>query len=193
MTGRKTDGNLIWSLCGRLDDVFGIRIGSFWRTSGLELPDDIENKIERNPENGHELLQIERGEEQFKIDVDYFEGIELKGAEIYAMETNHNICAVSRNKYGKGNAYYVFSETNDVLLGWLFDQIAKEIEITPSVRTPEGVLARKIAENQTFYLNITGKECVIPLPESGNRILAEEKNISTLVLKPYDGELIVTK
>ena len=178
---------------GRLDDVFGIRIGSFCRTSGLELPDHIEKKIKRNLENGHELLHIQRGEEKFTIDVDYYEEIELKGAKSYATEINHNICAISKNKFGKGNAYYIFSETNDILLGWLFDKIAAEIEITPSICTPEGILARKIAENQTFYLNITGKECEIPLPQTGNCILAEKKNINSLILKPYDAELIVTE
>lgn len=177
---------------GRLNDVFGIRIESFWRTSGLELPEEFENRIKRNPENGHELLSIEKDGEKFSVDVDYFEIMALEGAQIYAQEMNHGICAVSKNKYGKGTAYYVFSETNDIILGWLFDKISKEIGICPAPDVPDGIMVRKTADNQTFYLNITGREIEVWLPKAGYGVLREEQDIVTLKLKAYDGELIVT-
>lgn len=44
-----------------------------------------------------------------------------------------------------------------------------------SVVTPQGVIGRKIAENQYFYVNLTGKEQKIELPENGYGVLQEKR------------------
>ena len=41
---------------------------------------------------------------------------------------------------------------------------------------PQGVIGRKIAENQYFYVNLTGKEQKIELPENGYGGAAGEKD-----------------
>lgn len=177
---------------GRLEDVFGIEIRGFSRTSGLELPMQEELAIRRKPDSDREILEISRNAEQFSIDVDYYEELEVKTAECYAVETTHNLCAVSKNKYGSGNAYYIFAETDERLLGWLVDQVRKELDLSMPVITPEGVCARKICENEIFYLNMTGGDIDVPLEAAGRGVLTGKHYITNLSLKPYDGELIIT-
>lgn len=54
-----------------------------------------------------------------------------------------------------------------------------------------GVIGRKIAENQYFYVNLTGKEQKIELPENGYGVLQEKKMEDTCTLQAFDGELVI--
>lgn len=146
----------------RISDVFGIRIEEFWRCRDLEVPEEVEMQINRNPETGLEVLK----------------------------EITHQVCAVSKNSYGKGNAYYIFSETNEVILTKLLERVLDEIEIEMPLLVPEGILVREIAENQLFFLNITGKDISIDLEKNGYRVLKDEMVFGKMLLKAYDGELV---
>lgn len=50
---------------------------------------------------------------------------------------------------------------------------------------------KKIAENQYFYVNLTGKEQKIELPENGYGVLQEKKMEDTCTLQAFDGELVI--
>lgn len=171
---------------GNLTDVFGIEIVGYQRTAGMEVSEKEEKKIHRNPENGRELLKV-NGK---WIDVDYYEQIETTDAEVLWQEETHQIPAVIRKKYGKGTAYYLFCETEPELLGEVLDECRREKEI-PALVTPHGVIGRKIAENQYFYVNLTGKKQKIELPETGYGVLQEKKLEDTCTLQAFDGELVV--
>jgi beta-galactosidase len=161
---------------GRLADVFGIRIAGFFRTDILEAD---------------ELLQVEADGDSILIDVDYYEELKLASAESYATFADKELCAISKNRYGEGRAYYMATEANAVLLDWLIERVAKEIALETPLETPEGVCARKISENQTFYLNTTKKQVSVPLLQGGKGVLTGENYTMELPLNPFEGELIV--
>ena len=171
---------------GNLTDVFGIEIVGYQRTAGMEVSEKEEQKLRRNPANGRELLKVR----EKWIDVDYYEQIEATDAEVLQREETHQIPAITRNRYGKGAAYYLFCETEPELLGEVLDECCREKSMQ-SVVTPQGVIGRKIAENQYFYVNLTGKEQKIELPENGYGVLQEKKMEDTCTLQAFDGELVI--
>ena len=83
--------------------------------------------------------------------MDYYEQIKATDAEVLQREETHQIPAITRNRYGKGAAYYLFCETEPELLGEVLDECCREKSMQ-SVVTPQGVIGRKIAENQYFYV-----------------------------------------
>lgn len=60
------------------------------------------------------------------IDVDYYEQIKATDAEVLQREETHQIPAITRNRYGKGAAYYLFCETEPELLGEVLDECCRE-------------------------------------------------------------------
>ena len=84
----------------------------------------------------------------------------------------------------------MFCETEPGLLGEVLDECCREKSMQ-SVVTPQGVIGRKIAENQYFYVNLTGKEQKIELPENGYGVLQEKKMEDTCTLQAFDGELVI--
>lgn len=176
---------------GRLSDVFGIRITSCQRTNGVQLTDAQEAQITRSSESGNELIVIEKDGESITIDVDYYETIDLTTAEIYAENKKDHTCAISKNNYGKGTAYYICSESNEAVWDWMLKDISGKTGLGDTVSVPDGIYARRIKENQTFYVNGTGSEVRIQIPKKGYGVLAECEFESEFVLNPFDGELIV--
>lgn len=174
---------------GRLADVFGIRVAGFDRT-GAEWRDFAENaRIVEDEKGRRELLRV-AAEDTFYIDVEYYEELELCGAEEYASFPDKGSCAVSVNAYGKGRAYYVAAETNTVLLKWLIERVAPEIGLKAGLKVPEGVQAREIAEGQRFYVNTTRYPVTVPLERPGKGVLSQKEYGDKLVLQPYDAELV---
>jgi len=139
-----------------------------------------------------ERLSIQGKEDRFVIDADYYEILELNTAEEFALLEGKDLCAVSVNHYGQGTAYYTAVETNETLLAWLIDQLTEKLGLQHSLSTTQGVHARKIAENQYFYVNTTEQEVLISVEKPGRGVLTEREYEKELILKPYDGELIVT-
>jgi beta-galactosidase len=158
---------------GGLADVFGIRVAGFERPG--------------------QPLKVRRGGEVFSVELDYREEIDLRGAVSHADFEDNGLCAVSRNTYGRGRAFYVAAQSNTRLMDWLIQSIAEETGLSKPLETPEGIYARRIAENQYFYVNITDGEINVPLAENGRGVLSGENYRDTLPLAPYDGELIVKK
>jgi beta-galactosidase len=174
---------------GRLADVFGIRVAGFYRT---DLPDTafLENLKEGQEEQ--ESLKVVKGEEAFRIDVNYYEELELREAVSYAVFEGKELCAISENQYGKGKAYYIVTEPNTEILDWLIHNIAEEIGLAKGLEMPEGICARKIGLKEYFYLNKTSKTISVPLLHEGKGVLTDRYYEKVLKLAPYDGELIVT-
>lgn len=174
---------------GRLEDVFGIRVAAFGRT-GAEWMDFSDNTKFAETENGkRELLRVASGEE-FYINVDYYEELELHTASEYASFPDKGLCAVSVNEYGKGKAYYVAAETNAELLKWLIKKLTPVLGLKCGPNVPEGIQAREIAKGQTFYVNTTSRTIGIPLERKGFGVLSEKEYGNVLTLDPCGAELI---
>lgn len=177
---------------GRLDDVFGIAVKGFKRT------DDKWSYTEKSvisEVNGvaNERLIVSRNGNKFEIGACYYEELELKGAESFARFESNDMCAVSRNVFGKGIAYYTAAETDTDMLSWLISEIANEVGLSPAIDVPRGVQARKIADKQYFFVNYSENAVEIILPERGKGILSGREYKDKLVLKPYDAEFIVAE
>lgn len=176
---------------GYLSDVFGIRVAGFCRTNIKGFHSKGAEIIGAGNQS-HELLKVDRDEARLLIDVDYYEELELKTAECFARFTDKNTCAISVNQYGKGEAYYMATESNQTLLAWLVAYVTKDLGIEKGVETPTGVQARRISCNQYFYVNTNDKEVIIPLVRPGKGILSDSYYQAELLLNAYDSELIVS-
>lgn len=174
---------------GRLEDVFGIRVAGFDRTTGMWRDFSEAAKVVEDVKGKRELLKVS-ADKEFYIDVEYYEQLELNTAKEYATFADKGTCAISINEYGKGKAYYVAAETNAELLKWLIESITPSMELKPGLKVPEGIQAREIAVGQTFYVNTTNRTIDISLSASGKGVLSEKSYEAVLTLKPYDAELI---
>lgn len=76
--------------------------------------------------------------------------------------------------------------------GALIERIADEEGLAKPLTTPEGVVGRKIAEHQYFYVNTLNKTVEVPLPEEGWGVLKGGVCQWTMLLEPLDGELLVS-
>ena len=159
---------------GRLADVFGIRVGGFTRPA--------------------EGVDVRFGAEKVHAETAYYDRIELRGAEAFAVNEKDGSCFVSVNSYGKGKAYYIASETDTVLLGALFDRIKEEAGLKQPLPVPAGVEAAEIARGQAFYVNTTNREQKITLPYAESHgVLTGITYRESTVLGPYEAELFVEK
>ncbi|MGB8452355.1 MAG: beta-galactosidase [Anaerocolumna sp.] len=170
---------------GLLSDVFGIRIAGFGRAH-IHTPAAWENKAGKH-------FQVSSGEDAPVLyDADYWENLELITAEIYASYTEEDKeCAVSVNKFGAGKAYYTSAETNSGLLGWLYDKIAKEQGLQQGIISPKGVVVRKITGKGQLYVNTTSETKEIKIEKAAKGVLGDMLVTDKLVLKPFDGELLI--
>lgn len=174
---------------GYLDDVFGLRIGGYQRTSATWTHSEDSTLVNGN--NGeHELLTISSENSSVVIDIDYYEKLELNTAQSIASFDTKNLCAISKNSYGKGTAYYMAAETNRELLSWFVDSLLEELQIQRPLKVPEGIQVRKLAEDEYFFVNTTNKEQIISLTVNGYGVLSEANYTDSITLKGYDVELI---
>ena len=177
---------------GALADVFGIRVAGFYRTDMKGFFSE-NSEINREKETEREILTVTDGTDRVCVSIDYYEYLELYGAEIYALYQEKNIPAVTVNSYGKGKAYYVAAEASRNILEWLLTKLEDELCLEHGLSVPNGIQARKIAENQYFYVNTSAHEIRIPLAAGGNGILTQKTYEKEFVLPAYGSELIVTE
>lgn len=178
---------------GRLTDVFGVRVAGFDRT-GIEWRDVPEGtKLIKDGKGERALLRFKSGEDEFYLNVDYFEQLELKGAREIAVFHDEGTPAITVNNYGKGRAYYIASETNSDLLTWLMERLTRELDLTEGPVTPEGVHARRIAAGQTFYVNTSRTPVAVSIETPGRAILADIECTDVVTIPAYGAELIVEK
>jgi beta-galactosidase len=162
---------------GALHDVFGIRVATFERTN---VPWKDNTKIEILI-NGAVITSKST----------YYEVLELNTASCFAKFPGCDFCAVSENRYGNGRAYYAALDSDAVVFDALIPCIAEIIDLTPPLKVPKGVRARKIADGQYFYVNTLAVPVKIQLPENGTGVLTGKKYVGALNLAPFDAELIV--
>ncbi len=122
----------------------------------------------------------------------YVEMLELKGARAYKCGDDGKTL-ISYSEYGSGKAFYMASQAESNSLKELVEEIADIAGLSEALKVPDGVQARRIAENQYFYVNTTPDKVEISLPGEGKMILADMKVKNKLVLNGYDADLFVSK
>jgi beta-galactosidase len=172
---------------GKLNNVFGIRIGSFEETESL-------NEISRKAFTGKKIELNYKGKsvltESARFDV-----IEPKGAEILGNLTSldKDYPIITSNKYGKGRAIYVGLPARGEVLGPLLDELITELDIKRGLIVPSGIMARQIDEKHYLYLNVSGEAKEIQLKGNLKSILTNKLYSNSFTIAPYEPEFIEVK
>lgn len=169
---------------GRLNDVFGIRVGSYEETEML-------NEISRKDYKGKKVEVNYKGK-TIQTESTRFDVIESKGAEVLGNITSldKDYPIITANKYGKGRAIYVGLPANDAVLGPLLDDLINELGIKKGPEVPAGVMARQIDDTHFLYLNVTGEPKEIPMNVKSKSILFDKSYTGNFTIAPYEPEFI---
>lgn len=170
---------------GLVSDVFGIRIGEFEHTRWTPAP-----TWEQTPKRRFGITGNSGSSVCFQAA--YHECLFFQGACSYAVYTEGaEGCAVSVNRYGKGKAYYVSAEADTDMLGWLYDEICMEEGLDRGLCLGEGIVARKIRDREYLVINTTQEPVLIKLSGAAHCVLQERDIADKLLLKPFDGDLLI--
>jgi len=158
-------------LPGRLSDVFGLKTNAFY-----DLPAALKFQLDGN---------------SIETAVHHYEVLEPSTATVVARFTNtgDHAPAVTINKFGKGNAIYLATESSPSTIGPLMNYLDTVTGIQPGPKTPEGVYAR-VVDGRTFYVNTTEQEKSIPITGSRKGIIGNRTYEGAVVLGPQEADLI---
>ncbi|HMD76956.1 MAG TPA: beta-galactosidase [Terracidiphilus sp.] len=158
-------------LPGRLSDVFGLKTNAFY-----DIP---------------AALSFQLGGDSIETAVHHYEVLEPSTATVVARFTNtaDHAPAVTINKFGKGNAIYLATESSPSAIGPLMSYLNTVARIQPGPKTPEGVYAR-VVDGRTLYVNTTGEEKRIPISSAKKGIISNRVFERTVVLGPMEADLI---
>jgi beta-galactosidase len=157
-------------LPGRLSDVFGLKTNAFYDSQELSFQlggDLIDTKVHR------------------------YEVLEPSTAAVVARFTNtaDHTPAVTINKFGKGNAIYLATESNPSAIGPLLNYLYTVSGMQPGPRTPDGVYAR-VVDGRTLYVNTTGQEKRIPVTGVRKGIISNRVFAEVVIIGPMEADLI---
>jgi beta-galactosidase len=157
-------------LPGRLSDVFGLKTNAFYDAAELSF----------------QLIG-----QTIETRVHHYEVLEPSTATVVAHFTNtvDHTPAVTINKFGKGNAIYLATESNSSVIGPLMNYLYAVAGIQPGPKTPEGVFARGV-DGRTLYVNTTGEERRIPITGVKKGIISNREFKDAVVLGPMEADLI---
>jgi beta-galactosidase len=172
---------------GRLNDVFGIRVGSYEETESL-------NEISRKSYTGKKIEVTYKGKE-INTTSTRFDVIDAKGAKVLASikSLDKDYPIITSNKYGKGTAIYVGLAANEDVLNPLLDELMNELGIKKGPEVPNGVMARQIDSTHFLYLNTTGEPKEIQIKGKSKSILFEKNYSGNFTIAPYEPEFIEVK
>jgi beta-galactosidase len=157
-------------LPGRLSDVFGLKTNAFYDAA---------------------LLTFQLGGDSIETLARHYEVLEPSTATVVARFTNtaDHTPAVTINKFGKGNAIYLATESNPSVLRPLLKYLCTVAGIQPGPKTPEGVYAR-VVDGRTLYVNTTEQEKSISITGVKKGIISNRVFEEAVVLGPMEADLI---
>lgn len=172
---------------GRLNEVFGIRIGSYEETEML-------NEISRKSYKGKKLEFTYKGK-SIETESSRFDIIDPKGAKVIGSLTSldKDYPIMTENAYGKGRAIYVGLPAKGEVLNPLLDELIEQLGIKKGPQVPSGVMARQIDKNHFLYLNVSGEDKEIPVKGNSCSILFDKDYVGNFKLAPYEPEFIEIK
>jgi beta-galactosidase len=157
-------------LPGMLSDVFGLKTNAFYDSTAL--------KFELNGKS-------------IETDVHRYEVLEPSTAKVLARFTNipGQIPAITINKFGKGNALYLATESNASAIGPLIAHLLQLAGIQPGPSTPDGVYAR-VVDGRALYVNTTGERKKVVIEGRKRSVLSDRVYDGTVVLGPLESDLV---
>ncbi|MCG6960027.1 beta-galactosidase [bacterium BMS3Abin03] len=172
---------------GLLNDLFGIRLGSFEETETM-------NEISRKSYRGKRLEFNYKGK-AINTESTRFDIIDLKGAEVLGKLTSldKDYPIMTSNNFGKGRAIYVGLPAKGEVLGALLDDLIIELNIKKGPDVPSGVMARQIDGNHFLYMNVSGQPKEIQMKEKSRSILFDKDYSGNFTIAPYEPEFIEIK
>ena len=172
---------------GLLNDVFGIRVGSYEEVENM-------NEISRISYKGKQVRVSYKGE-NIETKSPRYDVIEPKGAEVLGNITSldKDYPVITSNKYGKGRAIYIGLPARDEVLSPLLDDLISELSIKKGPNVPAGVMARQIDKNHVLYLNISGEPKEIQMNGKSRSILYDKDYTGNFTVAPYEPEFIELK
>ena len=172
---------------GLLNDLFGIRLGSFEETETM-------NEISRKSYRGKRLEFNYKGK-AINTESTRFDIIDLKGAEVLGKLTSldKDYPIMTSNNFGKGRAIYVGLPAKGEVLGALLDDLIIELNIKKGPDVPSGVMARQIDGNHFLYMNLSGQPKEIQMKEKSRSILFDKDYSGNFTIAPYEPEFIEIK
>jgi beta-galactosidase len=170
----KVDEHAQWfetPLPGRLNDVFGLKTNEFYE---VESP-----------------LSFELDGASIASGARWYEVLEPSTATVLSRFTTtpDRSPAVTINKFGKGRAIYLATESKATAIGPVLNSIYKMVGIQPGPSTPDGVYAR-VVDGRTLYVNTTQRGQRIPIEGRRKGIISGRVYEGTVILGPQDADLI---
>jgi len=170
----KVDEHAQWfntPLPGGLSDVFGLKTNAFYDTPFK--------------------LKFQMDGQTTETQVHHYEVLEPSTAAVVARFTNaaDHTPAITINKFGKGNAIYLATESNPTAIGPLMSYLYKVAGIQPGPKTPEGVYAR-IVDGRTLYVNTTEEEKDVAVGVKAHGVLSHQTYDGKMELGPYQVDLV---
>jgi beta-galactosidase len=157
-------------LPGRLSDVFGLKTNAFYDVPSLSF--ELDGKAIETHAHRYEVL-------------------EPSTASVLARFTNRpaHEPALTLNKFGKGNALYLATESDSAAVGAALSHLLKRIGVQPGPQTPKGVYAR-VVDGRTLYVNTTGEDKRIPFDGSKTGIITHRAYNGSIILGPLQADLL---
>ncbi len=158
-------------LPGLLSDVFGLKTNAFY-----DLPAPLKFQLDGA---------------SIETTVHRYEVLEPSTATVVARFTNTSdqSPAIAINRFGKGNAIYLATESSPSTIGPLMNYLSRVSGIQAGPRTPEGVYAR-VVDGRTLFVNTTSEEKRIPISTAEKGVISNREFEGTLVLGPMEVDLI---
>ncbi|MEV7144776.1 beta-galactosidase [Streptomyces tauricus] len=170
---------------GLLDDVFGIRVGSYQEPRVL-------NELTDGKLKGDEL-DIVHGDRRVRVEAPRFDEIHPRGARVVASAVglDRDYPMVTVNDYGKGRAVYVGTPARRGLIDLVLEAEIELRDIRPDLTVPPGVLARAIDDTHLLYVNLGGESKPIVTPGPSRSVLHDRDHPDDgFTLAPFDSDLV---
>lgn len=172
---------------GLLNDVFGIRLGSYEETETL-------NEISPSGYKGKKIAVTFDGK-SINTESPRFDIIDPKGSQVLGSITSldKDYPIITSHKYGKGRAIYVGLPADEAVLNPLVDTLIDELGIPKGPDVPPGVMARQIDTTHFLYLNVSGEPKEIKMKGASRSILFDKNYQGNFTIPPYEPEFIEIK
>jgi beta-galactosidase len=137
------------------------------------------------------VLRFDLDGKSISVNSRRYEVLEPSTASVLARftDTADHSPAITINRFGKGNALYLATESNDSTIGPLLERVLRLAGIQAGPSTPEGVYARSV-DGRTLYVNTTEESKTVPLEGSKRGMLTNRIYDGAMVLDPLSSELV---